>query len=51
MVGLAKKPHRPCSRRPHGGQDRPDSQVDGYLLTGALDTEDVTCAPHATPKP
>ncbi|MCX5374315.1 alpha/beta hydrolase [Streptomyces sp. NBC_00015] len=28
-----------------------NSRVDAYLLTGKLDTADVTCAPHATPKP
>ncbi|MFJ5773823.1 alpha/beta hydrolase [Streptomyces sp. NPDC093094] len=28
-----------------------NDRVDGYLLTGALDSADVTCAPHATPKP
>ncbi|MFD7436775.1 alpha/beta hydrolase [Streptomyces sp. NPDC059861] len=28
-----------------------NDRVDAYLLTGKLDTEDVTCAPHATPKP
>jgi pimeloyl-ACP methyl ester carboxylesterase len=28
-----------------------NARVDAYLLTGALDTKDVTCAPHATPKP
>ncbi|WP_367324852.1 alpha/beta hydrolase [Streptomyces sp. HUAS ZL42] len=28
-----------------------NSRVDAYLLTGKLDTKDVTCAPHATPKP
>lgn len=26
-------------------------RVDSYLLTGKLDAADVTCAPHATPKP
>ncbi|MCX4760333.1 alpha/beta hydrolase [Streptomyces sp. NBC_01275] len=26
-------------------------RVDAYLLTGKLDVDDVTCAPHATPKP
>ncbi|CAM5621434.1 Tripeptidyl aminopeptidase OS=Streptomyces griseorubiginosus OX=67304 GN=tap_8 PE=3 SV=1 [Streptomyces griseorubiginosus] len=26
-------------------------RVDAYLLSGKLDTADVTCAPHATPKP
>ncbi|MFF0162502.1 alpha/beta hydrolase [Streptomyces sp. NPDC005263] len=26
-------------------------RVDSYLLTGKLDRADVTCAPHATPKP
>ncbi|MFJ7336489.1 alpha/beta hydrolase [Streptomyces sp. NPDC101110] len=26
-------------------------RVDSYLLTGKLDGADVTCAPHATPKP
>jgi hypothetical protein len=25
--------------------------VDTYLLTGKTDGADVTCAPHATPKP
>jgi pimeloyl-ACP methyl ester carboxylesterase len=28
-----------------------NSRVDTYLLTGKVDTADVTCAPHATPKP
>ncbi|MEU8651762.1 alpha/beta hydrolase [Streptomyces sp. NPDC048737] len=28
-----------------------NTRVDTYLLTGELDTADVTCAPHATPKP
>ena len=28
-----------------------NSRVDSYLLTGRLDAADVTCAPHATPKP
>jgi pimeloyl-ACP methyl ester carboxylesterase len=28
-----------------------NTRVDAYLLTGRLDTADVTCAPHATPKP
>jgi tryptophan synthase beta subunit len=28
-----------------------NDRVDAYLLTGKLDTSDVTCAPHATPKP
>nr|WP_112465315.1 alpha/beta hydrolase [Streptomyces triticisoli] len=28
-----------------------NDRVDAYLLTGRLDREDVTCAPHATPKP
>ncbi|KUO08353.1 alpha/beta hydrolase [Streptomyces sp. DSM 15324] len=28
-----------------------NSRVDSYLLTGKLDAEDVTCTPHATPKP
>ncbi len=28
-----------------------NDRVDTYLLTGKVDTEDVTCAPHATPKP
>ncbi|MFG2515251.1 alpha/beta hydrolase [Streptomyces sp. NPDC048584] len=28
-----------------------NNRVDTYLLTGALDRTDVTCAPHATPKP
>ncbi|MFE9609529.1 alpha/beta hydrolase [Streptomyces sp. NPDC006012] len=28
-----------------------NSRVDSYLLTGELDDADVTCAPHATPKP
>ncbi|MFI6033651.1 alpha/beta hydrolase [Streptomyces sp. NPDC051315] len=28
-----------------------NTRVDAYLLTGGLDTADVTCAPHATPKP
>ncbi|MDO0928810.1 alpha/beta hydrolase [Streptomyces sp. TG1A-8] len=28
-----------------------NDRVDTYLLTGGLDTSDVTCAPHATPKP
>ncbi|MFE1249832.1 alpha/beta hydrolase [Streptomyces sp. NPDC058735] len=28
-----------------------NSRVDAYLLTGELDSADVTCAPHATPKP
>ncbi|MFC8570015.1 alpha/beta hydrolase [Streptomyces sp. NPDC057245] len=28
-----------------------NDRVDGYLLTGKLDAEDVTCAPHATPTP
>ncbi|MFI5793798.1 alpha/beta hydrolase [Streptomyces sp. NPDC051677] len=28
-----------------------NTRVDAYLLTGKLDTADVTCAPHATPKP
>jgi hypothetical protein len=26
-------------------------RVDAYLLHGTLDGKDVTCAPHATPKP
>jgi len=25
--------------------------VDSYLLTGKTDAADVTCTPHATPKP
>ncbi|MFD8427545.1 alpha/beta hydrolase [Streptomyces coelicoflavus] len=28
-----------------------NDRVDAYLLTGRLDARDVTCAPHATPKP
>ncbi|MEU0105462.1 alpha/beta hydrolase [Streptomyces sp. NPDC006129] len=28
-----------------------NTRVDSYLLTGKLDGADVTCAPHATPKP
>ncbi|MFJ6916312.1 alpha/beta hydrolase [Streptomyces sp. NPDC101133] len=28
-----------------------NDRVDAYLLTGKLDARDVTCAPHATPKP
>ncbi|MDT0435563.1 MULTISPECIES: alpha/beta hydrolase [Streptomyces] len=28
-----------------------NQRVDTYLLTGGLDAADVTCAPHATPKP
>ncbi|MFE9173440.1 alpha/beta hydrolase [Streptomyces kebangsaanensis] len=28
-----------------------NDRVDAYLLTGELDRADVTCAPHATPKP
>lgn len=28
-----------------------NERVDTYLLTGATDSSDVTCAPHATPKP
>ncbi|HZF90980.1 alpha/beta hydrolase [Streptomyces sp.] len=28
-----------------------NERVDAYLLTGKLDARDVTCAPHATPKP
>jgi pimeloyl-ACP methyl ester carboxylesterase len=28
-----------------------NERVDSYLLTGKLDRADVTCAPHATPKP
>ncbi|MDQ0682333.1 pimeloyl-ACP methyl ester carboxylesterase [Streptomyces achromogenes] len=28
-----------------------NTRVDAYLLTGKLDRSDVTCAPHATPKP
>ncbi|MGW0337713.1 alpha/beta hydrolase [Streptomyces sp. NPDC003011] len=28
-----------------------NQRVDTYLLTGKLDGADVTCAPHATPKP
>ncbi len=28
-----------------------NNRVDAYLLTGKLDAADVTCAPHATPKP
>ncbi|MFJ9173135.1 alpha/beta hydrolase [Streptomyces sp. NPDC102360] len=28
-----------------------NDRVDGYLLTGKTDGKDVTCAPHATPKP
>ncbi|AIR97009.1 alpha/beta hydrolase [Streptomyces glaucescens] len=28
-----------------------NERVDAYLLTGKLDAGDVTCAPHATPKP
>ncbi|WP_329214618.1 alpha/beta hydrolase [Streptomyces sp. NBC_01485] len=28
-----------------------NTRVDAYLLTGKLDTADVTCAPHAIPKP
>lgn len=28
-----------------------NTRVDTYLLTGKLDTADVTCAPHATPRP
>ncbi|MFH8290229.1 alpha/beta hydrolase [Streptomyces sp. NPDC018059] len=28
-----------------------NDRVDAYLLTGKLDASDVTCGPHATPKP
>lgn len=28
-----------------------NTRVDAYLLTGKLDATDVTCTPHATPKP
>ncbi|WP_225839476.1 alpha/beta hydrolase [Streptomyces sp. NK08204] len=28
-----------------------NTRVDAYLIDGKLDTSDVTCAPHATPKP
>lgn len=28
-----------------------NDRVDTYLLTGKTDSKDVTCAPHATPKP
>lgn len=28
-----------------------NERVDSYLLTGKTDRHDVTCAPHATPKP
>ncbi|MFF7312438.1 alpha/beta fold hydrolase [Streptomyces sp. NPDC008137] len=28
-----------------------NERVDSYLLTGKLDRRDVTCTPHATPKP
>jgi fermentation-respiration switch protein FrsA (DUF1100 family) len=28
-----------------------NERVDTYLLTGKTDRRDVTCAPHATPKP
>ncbi|MEV6651642.1 alpha/beta hydrolase [Streptomyces sp. NPDC051219] len=28
-----------------------NERVDAYLLTGKTDSRDVTCAPHATPKP
>ncbi|MCT7351987.1 alpha/beta hydrolase [Streptomyces sp. 15-116A] len=28
-----------------------NERVDAYLLSGELDRSDVTCAPHATPKP
>ncbi|OIJ66876.1 alpha/beta hydrolase [Streptomyces mangrovisoli] len=28
-----------------------NSRVDTYLLTGKVDSKDVTCAPHATPTP
>ncbi|MFF0696846.1 alpha/beta hydrolase [Streptomyces tendae] len=28
-----------------------NDRVDTYLLTGKVDARDVTCAPHATPKP
>ncbi|MFD8818156.1 alpha/beta hydrolase [Streptomyces sp. NPDC059627] len=28
-----------------------NSRVDTYLLTGGLDSADVTCGPHATPQP
>ncbi|MFD3499774.1 alpha/beta hydrolase [Streptomyces sp. NPDC058676] len=28
-----------------------NQRVDAYLLTGKLDAADVTCGPHATPKP
>ncbi|MFJ8192748.1 alpha/beta hydrolase [Streptomyces sp. NPDC096094] len=28
-----------------------NDRVDTYLLTGEVDARDVTCAPHATPKP
>ncbi|WJV50305.1 alpha/beta hydrolase [Streptomyces flavofungini] len=28
-----------------------NQRVDNYLLTGKLDSRDVTCTPHATPKP
>lgn len=28
-----------------------NGRVDAYLLSGKLDGSDVTCTPHATPKP
>lgn len=28
-----------------------NTRVEAYLLTGKLDSRNVTCAPHATPKP
>jgi len=28
-----------------------NQKVDDYLLSGKLDAADVTCTPHATPKP
>ncbi|NEA82320.1 hypothetical protein G3I30_25405 [Actinospica acidiphila] len=34
-----------------GARDGGHPSADTYLLTGELDRSDVTCAPHATPKP
>ncbi|RLU79275.1 hypothetical protein CTZ27_37160 [Streptomyces griseocarneus] len=28
-----------------------NSRVDAYLVDGRTDSQDVTCAPHATPEP
>ncbi|WP_374935526.1 alpha/beta hydrolase [Streptomyces sp. SM13] len=33
------------------GQPCVNERVDAYLLTGKTDRHDVTCTPHATPKP